>query len=369
MKLRVVLRVLKWFGLVLPALILMLLIPVGYIEAFCRSDPQQTIYKPIITDQKHQRKEANSYLTYPEWHIVYAYEGLANVLRTGDEHAFNYSKSIGGFWSSYCELSQTSDRHGVAETEIRQMVHVIGVSFTMEMALKALYEETLGRLFAWLRGDEKTPEDLYATKMADDYAKFLHQVPWYKYDFTSSIGKLYGLPTPNTMRGWERRLALGGEWWAKSRYAKLIAGAAAAQPATLRIRSVVKEISATDLATIEDVTVIENVDSQVLIETPRYRRFTEIIQEIGKRGGQFVEIAGNDDIMVSATIRYAGDGITYRAAPPRGTKYGKLIAEFEIDGFSPFYKRKLIDVKVADLVALVSWLNGFGQRLEHIYDF
>ena len=40
------------------------------------------------------------------------------------------------------------------------------------MAMKALYEETLGRVFAVNRGPEKTPQDLYSAKMAADYAGF-----------------------------------------------------------------------------------------------------------------------------------------------------------------------------------------------------
>ena len=52
----------------------------------------------MITEPEFQRQEANSYLTYPEWHIVYAYEGLAGKLKAADEHEFGYFSSIAGFW-------------------------------------------------------------------------------------------------------------------------------------------------------------------------------------------------------------------------------------------------------------------------------
>lgn len=87
----------KWLkrGIIsLVILIVLLLLPVGYIETFCRADLDQTAYQSIITDEEYQRAEANSYLTYPEWHIVYAYEGLAKVLKSDDEHALGYSASV-----------------------------------------------------------------------------------------------------------------------------------------------------------------------------------------------------------------------------------------------------------------------------------
>ena len=56
----------------------------------CRGEAATQTYQPLITDPAFQRREANTYLTYPEWHIVFAYDGLAQALKTGDEHAFDY---------------------------------------------------------------------------------------------------------------------------------------------------------------------------------------------------------------------------------------------------------------------------------------
>ena len=51
----------------------------------CRGDAESQAYRPVIADASFQRREANTYLTYPEWHIVFAYDGLAEVLKAGDE--------------------------------------------------------------------------------------------------------------------------------------------------------------------------------------------------------------------------------------------------------------------------------------------
>ncbi|RKE85266.1 hypothetical protein [Rhizobium sp. AG855] len=355
---RKVLRLGKWLALSLVLLIILLLIPVGYVETFCTAEPQQEAFTPKMTDPAFLRAEANSYLTYPEWHIVYAYEGLANILKTGDEHDFGYTRSVVGFWASFCALNREADRHGGADVATRRTIHVIGVSFTLEMGMKALYEETVGRLFALLRGADKAPQDRYAAEMAEDYGQFLHQTPWYKYDFDGSVTKLWAEPV-TSLRSWERRLALGGEWKAKAAYARVIAGAVAATgQAQLTIRSLIAGVPAADLQSIADVTVVEDRGADgILIETPRYRAFTVILQQIAARNGRILEIAGNDDIMVSAL----------GASVPSQLGFATRIVDVNRDGFTG--RRMLLQAKVRDLPALFSELGAAGLELEHVYDY
>lgn len=355
---RKILRLAKWLALSLVLLVLLLLAPVGYIETFCTAEPEQATFTPKMTDPAFLRAEANSYLTYPEWHIVYAYEGLANVLKTGDEYEFGYTRSVVGFWASFCALNREADRHGGADVATRRTIHVIGVSFTLEMGMKALYEETVGRLFALVRGPEKSPQDRYAAEMAEDYGQFLHQTPWYKYDFDGAVEKLWAEPV-TSLRSWERRLALGGEWKAKAAYADVIAGAVAATgQAQLTIRSLVSGLSTADLQAIPDVTVIEDKGADgVLIETPRYRAFTVILQQIAARKGTMLEIAGNDDIMVSAL----------GASVPSQLGFATRIVDINRDGFAG--RRLLLQAKVRDLPALFDELGAAGLELEHVYDY
>ena len=70
-------RALKWPLLAVTAGVALLLVPVAYVELACRGDGSGAqAYAPLITDPPSQRREANTYLTYPEWHIVYAYHGV-----------------------------------------------------------------------------------------------------------------------------------------------------------------------------------------------------------------------------------------------------------------------------------------------------
>ncbi|MDK1489432.1 hypothetical protein QN219_05100 [Sinorhizobium sp. 7-81] len=356
---RIVWKSLKWSIVALLLLVILIASPVAYIEGFCHGEPVEDAYTPLINDPAFRRHEANTYLTYPEWHIVYAYDGLAEALKTGDEHAFDYFSSVKGFWTSTCALTRIADEHGGADSQTRMMIYTIGISFNLEMALKAAYEETIGRVTALLRGEKKTPQDQVAAGMAADYAAFLRQTPWYRYSFDREIGKLWDAPITDPVRGWERRLALGGEWRAKVAYAKMIESAVAATaPAKLEIRSIISGLPADRLSDIPWVKVVRESDDGVEIETPRYALFTKILTDIAQGGGTIREIAGNDDIMVSVTVP-AGETPAFAI--------GEAIARVKRGGFAT--ERLLLGLKVEQLADLLRQTPTDDPGLEHVFDY
>jgi len=349
-------RVSRWLrrGLTaLLALVLLLLAPVAWVEPQCRPTLVPSQYPPIITDPAQHRTESQSLLTYPEWHIVHAYEDYAAVLATGDPQDFSYLKSVMGYWDSLCALSRASGAHGGFPTETKQMDYVIGVSFTLELGLKGLYEETVGRLFVMMRGPTRAPLDELSAQMAADYASFLQQVPWYRWRFSEDAAALAKAATP-ALRDRERALALGLEFRAKAAYAGVIARAVAATGGDeLTIRSIVAGLDVTSLATIPGVTVIGERPGGIEIETPRYRAFTVIVQAIAAQGGQMIEIAGNDDIMFTAL-----------SASP--WEEGEI---FQIARQGSGDYRHLMLVRVPDLAATLNGLAARGLVLEHVHDY
>ena len=353
----------RWFKRLFFLFLIVLLVmatPVASIEYLCRTDAGAPSSAQVITEEKFRRPEANSYLTYPEWHIVYAYEGLAKSLQKGDEHEFGYRQSIAGFWTSFCALNRKASSRGGADFPTRMTLHIIGQSFTFEMAMKAAYEETIGRFFAARRGAEKSAQDVYAAQVATDYAQFLQQKPWYQFDFEKSVDDLWNLPLENFVRGWERRLALGGEWKAKAAYARLIAGSVESTGAAqVRIRTVVAGLDAIQLATMGDVDIVANKPDHVVIDTPRYRAFTRILENILRADGRVLEIAGNRSIMLSVLEPKS------RAAWP--VTVGELIARIPRDSFPQ--NRLLVAVDLSDLEAFMLNLRVSGRRLEHFYDY
>lgn len=129
--------------LVLALLVVILLAPVGYNELACRPQGSAAAYTPLLPAADH-RPESRTLMTYPEWHIVHAYADYARVIGGDDPHDYGFVQGIGGFWSSLCALSKTAGELGGIDGGTKQMVYVIGVSFTAELALKAAYEETFG---------------------------------------------------------------------------------------------------------------------------------------------------------------------------------------------------------------------------------
>jgi hypothetical protein len=351
-------RLLKWSLVSVVLAVLLLLLPVAYVELRCRGDAVAAGYQPLIADPASQRREANTYLTYPEWHIVYAYDGLAHVLKSGDEHAFGYVRSIARFWGSTCALMRVASQHGGADGDTRAMIHTIGVSFTVEMLAKAAYEETLGRVTAWIRGSRKTPQDAAIAGIAVDYAAFLRQTPWYRYPFTVKARELWAPAAGLSLRGWERRLGIGLEFEMKAGYAKVIERAAATAPAPLVIRSVVAGLDASALGQLQGVRVIGPRGDGFEIETPRYDLFTRILVEIARRGGAIREIAGNDEIMVTLTVREGA---------PSAIAHATVIYRMKRDGIPG--DRLLVNVRMADLAALLNAYPLGDPGLEHVFDY
>ncbi|AAV97232.1 hypothetical protein SPOA0095 (plasmid) [Ruegeria pomeroyi DSS-3] len=342
----------KRLALLLAVLAIGLGAPVVYVETMCRGNGLTQPYDALISPA-HHRPESRTLLTYPEWHIVHAYEDYAKVLSSGDPHDYGFLRAIGGFWNSLCTLSRIAPEHGGVDGGTKQMNYVIGVSFTAELALKAAYEETLGRLFAALRGPHRAPLDDLSADQAAAYAKFLQQVPWYKWQFREDVKDLRDRPS-TVLRDSERRLALGLEYRAKAAYADVIAQAVAqVGQDELVLRMIVTGVEAGQLARYQGVRVLQERPEGIEIETPRYRALTHLIQQLAAEKVNLVEIAGNDDILFTA--------ISNRPAEP-----GALFSS-ERQGFGDY--RHLILVKVPELAERLRLLNESGLRLEHIHDY
>ena len=329
-----------------------LLLPVAYVETMCVGDAEPSTYAALIAPE-HHRPETRTLMTYPEWHIVHAYEDYAKVIETGDPHDFGYLSAIRGFWSSLCALTSASAEHGEIDEPTRQMVHVIGVSFTAELLLKAAYEETLGRLFAALRGADRAPLDDVSAKQAAEYAVFLQQVPWYKWQFREDVADLKAKAT-GQLRDRERALALGLEYGAKAAYADVIASAVAqVGPDALRLRLILNDVDQTILEEIDDLTVVEHRAEGIELEAPRYRALTQILQHLALKGANFVEIAGNDDVMFT---------VLSNAAELDGSMHSR-----SRQGHHDH--RHLVMTKVTALADRLRTVQSAGHRLEHIHDY
>ncbi|WP_170418522.1 hypothetical protein [Ruegeria atlantica] len=326
--------------------------PVLYVETMCRGDGTPEPYEALI-DADYHRPESRTLMTYPEWHIVHAYEDYAKTLKQGDPHDYGFLSGIAGFWTSLCALSETASAHGGIDGGTKQMVYVIGTSFTAELALKAAYEETIGRVFVALRGPQRAQLDDLSAQQATKYAAFLQQVPWYKWPFSEDAQSLRDHPG-DTLRDNERRAALGLEYAVKDAYAGVIEQAVAQVGADeLTLRMIVTATTAPDLVAYTDVRTIGSNNGQFEIETPRYRALTKLLKRMALDGVDVLEMAGNDEILFTAiSDRPSVDGAIFSA---------------QRQGFGDY--RHLIVVKVPHLMQRLREMEGTDLRLEHIHDY
>jgi hypothetical protein len=338
------------------------LVPIVTIETRCRSPVEgleTTGYKPAITDKAWQRDESRTWLTYPEWHIVYSAESFGAFLARGNPPSgYHYLRDIRGFWSGYCAMNQAAA--GRADTDARVMLYTIGLSYSAELLVKALYENTLGRIGEL--GGWNSADDRYAARVQQRYGAFMHETPWYEFPFGEAFSGLWKTSEPHhKFRHWERRIALSGEYGVKTGYAKFIGWASGASlgrdERTLRfvIRGNGKAIAAVD----PRFRVIGPAGKDLtLVEAPRYEEFTDLLSKLARTPIELVEISGNDDIYLTLLM------------PPGKEAPGPAVhlLTTPLDD-PPSWQRIGISTKVPDLLRIMNLTRQSGVRVEHVYDY
>jgi len=344
-------------------------LPLAYIEGTCR--PSETVASattpatalPAIDDKGYRRKLDNTFFTFPEWYIVYSFEDFGRFLDKSSESHFNYLGHIFGFWRSFCTINRAVPTTE-SRTEVKTMIYIIGVSYSIEYTIKGIYENTIGRVFEWIRGDKRTPQDDYARAVLQDYAAFLYTIPWYKYPFRDKLNGFMAIstPTPSTARTIERGFALGSEYFIKIGYAALIQKAldASSDDEPRDIMFVTATLPPEVLAAEPRIKPIRALSPQwQLVQTPRYKDFTEIVLGLLDRGIPLAEIAGNREIMVTVI---APD------AAKLDVKDATELFSLELDA-KPGFRRAGLKARIDRLVEIAKDLKARGASIEHFYDY
>jgi hypothetical protein len=321
-----------------------------------------------ITDAGYARFQGDSFLTFPEWYIVHAYNDLAGVTAQSSESGFDYLASIRGFWTGLCGATRQASVSGAASADQKLTNYIIGFSFTVEMGLMGAYERTIGALTEWTTGGRKTAEDEFNLTLLKEYGAFLYQTPWFRFPFGAKLRQFWReTPFVLSVRAVERRGSLSLQYAARYAYAALMRFVAGYDPADLTIRSVVGGLAPSDLATMSGVKVIREVTDAsgvrgVLVETARYAAFDAFVRELGQHpNASLLEIAGNHYILVTVI---APEGAIAKLA----TADSVAIFQLPIQS-SPGSRRIGIDVPVRSLVQDVKGFEAAGSRFEHVYDY
>ena len=368
----------KWLGLFLKVGLLLFLavifVPLIGVAIECRpfSSPTLPQAAPEPADiQKlkasltnYARLEDQTYLTLPEWYIVYSADEYATFIKKNRPSQFPYFQAVGQYWRSYYDVCAVT-RDAYAFNSGYHLSNVVtGLSFTIENIGKGLYENTLGRLGELFSSGTPTEEDLYARAVATEYGRFIHTIPWYDFPFSEKLSGLWqtSLWGPSPIRKWERKLALSFEYGIKSLYGGLIKQASQSTYGIVDVEIQVwaSGLSKALLKSEPQIKIVKVISGQTAIASvPRYEAFTQLVPKLTKQDVRFVEIAGNDEILLTAFV-------------PRLWEYdlaeGKLLFEMPILT-QPNLKRIAIKVPVKSLHLMLAEMERRDVKLEHIYDY
>lgn len=347
---------------------------VSVIELGCRSGAPDRAPSPARPPERAQvtadlpdyaRPEEDAYLSYPEWYIVWSYQEKAAFQASHLPSGFPYFGAIGQYWSGYCAVNRRVQGRYPFNPGDHLMLVVIGTSFTVEYALKAAYENTVGRVSEWLSSHQAVEEDAYAARVAQQYADFVLVRPFYEFSFFRRFTGLWGethLWGPHVVRKWERKLFLSLDYAVEAFYCELIE---LATHVTYGVAGTdtyawIEHAADSALAASPHVRRVKAVgrDAGIVI-IPRYQEFTPTAIELARRGVQFTEVAGNGEIVLSVLA-------------PRSFHYdldrGNVLFS-TIVLTQPQLERMVVQTPVASLHTLLPALQKSGLQVEHIYDY
>lgn len=311
----------------------------------------------------YSRPEESTFLTYPEWSIVYAAREYVELVDREFPSRFPYWAYIGRYWQDYALMTRASRAYPF-NLDNHVMLVVIGTSHTIELAIQSIYENTIGRLTEAAAFWNEVPEDGYQAQSAAEYAAFLDQVPWYRFPYAEKRAGLWAVETAGgsaAIRSWERKLGFGAAYSVKQAYADLINSglSATSGPALLDIHVLATGPVADAISGEPDTTVTRDLGADgVAFVTQRYQVFTEMIPRLIERGVRFVEIGGNR--LIFATFLAEDDFVMPQAA--------QALFSYRLPA-RPEMRRIGLVLQVGELHETLPALEAAGAKLEHVYDY
>ena len=320
----------------------------------------------VLTPPEHRRGEEQTFLTFPEWFLVFSPAEYADFVRSHTPDGFVFWGHIHQFWQGYAAVAHESRaRHNPVNPGYHLMIMVIGTSTTVEYAARSAYETLVGRVAA-MTANGRTPEDVYAATVAQDYVDFIRVKPWYEFNFASRLKSLWtntNLWGDNILRRWERRYALTTEYGVKAVYGWLIG------LATHSIYEPPREVTSVALDHWPACeTPVDGVDlllpangGPTLVSLPRYQDFMAPMVSLARCGAQFQEIAGNRSVIVFSIVQPIG-ATSLPAA--KALLLQPILTR-------PGRERVVYEIPVAALADALRTIGGGAPsvELEHIFDY
>src|SRR5690349_5313612 len=264
--------------------------------------------------EKNRRPIEDSYFSYPEWYIVWSYEERAQYLPKNLPSGFPYFASIGQYWKSYCFICGLTQSRHQFNFGNHLSSFVLGGSFALEYSIRGAYEQTIGRLSEWTSSHELVEEDAYAARVAREYADFVYIRPFYEFHFAHALKQLWK-ETPlwgkHPIRKFERKFILSVDYGIEAVYAKamLTASHLTYGQESDETYTWIENAPGCLSKEIPRIKIIAGTAGNAcIVSIPRYQEFTDVAVKLAQRDVHFVQIAGNDEIMLTVV---APKSLTY----------------------------------------------------------
>ena len=317
-----------------------------------------------LTPKAAIRPPDQTFLTYPEWFLVFSPAEQADYFKTHTSTTFPYLKHVDQMWGGYGAMYDQIKGNFPFNTGYHVMIWVIAGSTTVEYGIKSFYETIIGRITDTNPDGEMTAEDKFNADYEHSYVKFIEALPWYEYDFNHQLKSLWSNTSfygPHLLRKLERRYYLTTELLVKSGYGWLIGlgTKSAYETASLQTAVVMDKLPAGLDTTgfVHNVKVLPN--SMVLANLPRYAEFNTAVSKLAENGVGFTEIAGNKGAIMLTVLTHKFLNVT-----------GNYKVLFTQQVFTkPGLNRIALVTTVGNLSTTVKTLLDDKVTIEHVYDY
>ena len=320
-----------------------------------------------VTDEieNYYRGEDQSYLTVPEWYIVFNADEFGFFLKEGNTSQFPWFQAIYQYWETYYAVCRQTGDHYPFNWRYQQILLIIGPSFTIENSVRALYAKSISLVAEMTNLSGPTEEEIFYQKTQEEYGAWLHTVPWFKFPFQERRQQFWretSMVDRGLIRKWERKFAISTEYLIKSVYGYFINQGAEASFGEIPLETFLW-VDGFDEALLDqqaDLKLYKTLENgEAIVSVPRYEQFTVVVPQLAEAGLQFLEIAGNDEIVMAVLV-------------PEAWEYDLSAGEIFLEQTylsKPELKRLVVTVPVEQLHTVLLEVDDQKLTLEHLYDY
>jgi hypothetical protein len=342
--------------------------PGAFIGIICSGGGSQPPRDLIAPFPMPARDESLTFLAVPERLVAAQTDEYARHLAQARPSTFPHFTAARGYWGAVSTACGVTTQEYAFNPGQQITLGMLGAGHTAEQVLKGVYEGTLGRFTEWLFSTD-TPEDRFAAETVRELARFERGAPWQQFPFGARLQQMWSATPmwgPHVIRKWERRVVLSVEYGIKALCAsgaRLIA-ATPADKDTARLHAWVGGATPAVLQG-NGAEMVSTVGPDSFIVTlPRGEAFTRSVVGLVAAGVKVLDVAGNDEIALTAIVRPRLEAGGVPEAPPAGRVLATdpLLTE-------PFAHRLTVRTPLARLADMTAWLQRRGAVLERLYDY